>query len=115
MRKWILLFMVVAVPLLIPLAGCVYPGTGTLHIRNEMTACRTITALYLYKHEDLDRGSSIIRSPICPNEYHIELGVAPGDYTIEAEIDNGVETAIVDRTVEEGTYYFVNIYNHYIL
>jgi hypothetical protein len=103
-KKWILTSVLVAVPLLFLQAGCmVVPGTGTLHIRNEMTACRTITALYLYEQGDPDKGSSIIRSIICPNEYHIEMGVTPGNYTIESDIDSGVETAFVYQTVEEGT------------
>ena len=101
----------VTVPLLFLLAGCVFPGTGTLHIRNEMTACRPITALYLYEKGDPDKGSSIISSPMCPNESHTELGVDPGDYIIEAEIDNAVETAIRNQTVDEGTYHIVHIYD----
>jgi hypothetical protein len=106
----------VATLLLFLLAGCmVIPGTGTLHIRNELTGCRSITAVYLYEQGGLDKGSSIIRSPICPNEYHIEMSVSPGVYIIKAEINNGVETAILDRTVEEGKYHLVYIYNSYIL
>jgi len=115
MIKKILPFLLITVPLLFLLASCVLPGTGTLRIRNEMTACRRITALYLYEQGEPDKGSSIISSPLCPNESHTEMGVQPGDYIIEAEIDNGVETAIVYKTVEAGTYYVVNIYDSDIL
>jgi hypothetical protein len=111
MIKWILTFVLIVVSLLVLLTGCVFPGTATLKIRNEMTACRTITALYLYEQEDTDNGSSIINSPICPNESYTEWGVVPGDYTIEAEIDNGAETAIINKTIEEETYYIININN----
>jgi hypothetical protein len=115
MRKSILTVVLVAVLLLFLLTGCVFPGTGTLHIRNEMTACRSITALYLYKESDQDRGSSIISSPLCPNEGHTEGMVDPGEYIIEAEIDNGAETATRNQSVEEGTYHIVHIYDSNIL
>ena len=78
MRKWIFVFVLAAVSLLVLLTSCVFPGTATLKIRNEMTSCRTITALYLYEQGDTDRGSSIISSFICPNESHTEYRVNPG-------------------------------------
>ncbi len=76
-----------------------------------MTACRRITVLYLYKRGDRDKGASIISSPLCPNEGHTEERIEPGEYIIEGEINNGVETAIVYQAVDEGTYYIVSIYN----
>jgi len=104
-------FALVTVPLLFLLAGCVFPGTGTLHIRNEMTACRPITALYLYEKGDPDKGSSIISSPMCPNESHTEWGVIPGDYTIEAEMKPPLETKQLTRGLTISFISMTAIYN----
>jgi len=115
MKKWILIFVMAALPLLFLPACFVIPGTATLQIYNEMTACRRITALYLYIQGDTDKGPSIISAPLCPNEYHIECGVDPGEYIIEAEIDDGAETAIRTQTVEEDTYHIFSIYDSDII
>jgi hypothetical protein len=115
MGKGILTSTLVAALLLFLTAGCVISGTGTLNIRNEMTACRRITALYLFEQGSMNKGSSIISTPLCPNESHTEMAVYPGYYTIEAEIDYGAETAVTGQTVEEGTYYIIRISDSYIL
>ena len=104
MRKSILFLLVVSTFLICLGAGCVFPGTGTLHIRNEMTSGRVITNLYIYEPGS-SRGSSVISSDLYPNEVHIEYGVTPGDYIIEAEINNGLETAVDSESVEDGTYH----------
>ena len=88
------------------MSSCVLPGTGTIHIRNKLSSGE-ITELYIYPDGSLDKGSSVISSPLALDELHIELGVDPGDYTIEAIIDGGTDTAIVDKTVEEGTVHIV--------
>jgi len=94
--------------------GCVFPGTGTVQIRNEMTASRLITGLYMYLEGSSSKGSSIA-SDIHPNETHTEYGVEPGDYIIEAEIDGGLETATDTVSVVDGTFHFVRFYDADIL
>ncbi len=94
--------------------GCVFPGSGTVRIRNEMTASRVITSLYMYLEGSSSKGSSIA-SEIHPNEIHTEYGVEPGDYIIEAEIDGGLETAIDTVSVVEGTWHVVWFYDGDIL
>jgi len=92
------------------MSSCVLPGTGTIHIRNKLSSGE-ITELYIYPDGSLNKGSSVLSSPLAIDELHIELGVDPGDYTIEAIIDGGPATAIVYKTVEEDTIHIVWIYD----
>ena len=94
-------FISIALILLLLTAGCVLPGTGTVRIRNEFTGGQDITALYLYLSGNTDKGSSIISSPIYPNNTYTKMGVDPGEYIIEAALSTG-ETAFDNTTVEEG-------------
>ena len=100
--------------ILLVMSGCVLPGTGTIHIRNKLTSGE-ITELYIYPDGSLDKGSSVISSPLAIDELHIELGVDPGDYTIEAIIDGGPTTAKDYVTVEEGTIHVVWIFDSDII
>jgi len=98
-----LLLLAVAVILI---SGCVLPGTGTIHVRNRLSS-GDITSLYIYPDGSLDKGSSVISSPLAYDELYIELGVDPGDYTVEAIIDGGTNTAQDYVSVEEGTIHAV--------
>ena len=100
--KYCRIFFLLTIPILLAgfLTSCVLPGTGTLHIRNELTGGQDITAIYLFTAESTYKGSSIISNPLMPNNTIAEYGIVPGDYLIEAELDDG-QTAIISTEVVE--------------
>jgi len=105
MMKRIVVATMTAAAVVAVLSGCVFPGTGTIRVRNEMTESRVITALYIYE-VGTARGPSVA-SDIDPNETHTEYRVEPGDYVVEADVNFGAERAIDAVTVEEGTFHLV--------
>ena len=90
------------------LSSCVLPGTGTIHVYNKLDSGE-ITALYIYLEGSADKGPNELSSPLAIDQMHIELGVDPGDYTIEANIDPGSYKVINNVTVREGTIHIVTI------
>ena len=97
--KYVLIAFVLLLMLLVGCPPCVLPGTGTVDISNRLSGTQEITALYLYLTGSDDTGPSIIDEPLPPQHGHSELGVEPGDYTVEAEIDYGAATAMVEIEV----------------
>ncbi len=92
---------------LLALAGCALPGTGTLQIYNDLTEPAQITALYVYPTGSPNT-TSIIASPLAHGKFTTRYGVAPGATTIEAQTDGG-RTALATTTVEAGHFMYVYI------
>ena len=91
--------------------GCLWrPGAGTLKIRNRLTGDRVITNLLIFEAGSRETGSSI-STDLHRDESHVELGLAPGHYIIEAEIDDGAEIAVDDRDIEANSWDIVWINN----
>ena len=111
MKKFICLStaILIATGVSLLLSGCVLPGTGTIHVYNKLDSDQ-ITALYIYSVGSADKGPNEISSPLLVDQLHVELGVDPGDYTIEADIGSGSGTAVDSVTVVEGTIHIVTIH-----
>jgi len=78
-------------------------GTGSVRVSNYLTGSREITALYIYIQGSGYKGGNVLDGRwLYYCEDHLEKGVNPGDYTIEAQIDEGADTAVENITVEEG-------------
>ncbi len=91
--------------------GCMWqPGTGTLRIVNRLTGDRVITNLLIFEAGSRSTGSSISTN-MHRVEYHVEYGLAPGKYIIEAEIDDGAETAVDDTDIDADSWCIVWINN----
>lgn len=110
MKKFICLStaILIAAGVSLLMSSCVLPGTGTIHVYNKLDSDQ-ITALYIYPEGSADNGPNEISSPLLVDQLHVELGVEPGDYTIEADIGSGSGTAVDSVTVVEGTIHVITI------
>jgi len=78
-KRRISTLMAIIVGCTVLLTGCVFPDTGTLRIRNEMTESRVITALYIIRGRHLTRLQ-------CRGRYRFGTESAIDAETVEADI-----------------------------
>jgi len=97
--------LVLALPFI--LGSCVIAGTGTIHVVNWLSS-GDITSLYIYPQGQPDTRDEI-GNTLHKNDFHEEIGLKPGPYTIHAVIDYGAAAAEEYVTVEEGVVHIVPI------
>jgi hypothetical protein len=114
-RSFLALASILLFSALLMLVGCVFPGTGTIHVRNLLSGDKQITAIYIYPQGSGDKGSDKLSGVLDYGELDVELGVAPGNWTVECEVDGGPAAAFKDITIEEGVIDVVWMYDNDIV
>lgn len=105
MKKLFPILVLVGIAVLV-LGSCVWPGTGTIRLRHDLSGARTITAVYIYPTGSPDT-DNWISSTMVHGDVQSILGVPPGPTTVVAVINSGAETASETLTVTDGTIHVV--------